>query len=146
MGVGELNNQAAQQERLVRTWRKRHPYVFVLGLGWAFIWVAGELQRSWSVVFAQWPSMQNPVDRLLNASDKEEADRLTDKWAKGKLKELNYVGISVCRRLPCDSSINLRKKIELIFGSRAPSSLAPSPPPSRGITSVPIRGAPRSVG
>lgn len=47
------------------------------------------------VVFAPWPSMQNPVDHLLNISDTEEADKLTEKWTRGKLKELQYVGLSV---------------------------------------------------
>ena len=41
--------------------------------------------------------MHDPISNLLNAADAEEADRLTEKWTDAKLKELNYVGISVRR-------------------------------------------------
>ncbi|KAL8831671.1 MAG: hypothetical protein Q9170_005194 [Blastenia crenularia] len=38
--------------------------------------------------------MSDPISHLLNVTDTHEADKLTEKWADGKLKELNYVGVS----------------------------------------------------
>ncbi|KAL8937494.1 MAG: hypothetical protein Q9211_003666 [Gyalolechia sp. 1 TL-2023] len=38
--------------------------------------------------------MHDPVSRFLNATDAKEADSLTEMWTKGKLKELQYVGLS----------------------------------------------------
>lgn len=48
--------------------------------------------------------MHDPVNYLLNASTDIEADKLTEKWTDGKLKELEYVGLTVrmrrCSELP----------------------------------------------
>ncbi|MCJ1235150.1 hypothetical protein MMC14_003116 [Varicellaria rhodocarpa] len=45
-------------------------------------------------MFATWPSMYDPVKSLLNAPDETEAEKLTERWMKAKLKELNYVGLT----------------------------------------------------
>ena len=47
------------------------------------------------IVFAPWPSMHDPIKLLLNAQDRELADRLTEKWTVAKLSELQYVGLTV---------------------------------------------------
>lgn len=66
--------------------------------------MARALRRLLSIVFATWPSMHDPVNYLLNASTDIEADKLTEKWTDGKLKELEYVGLTVrmrrCSELP----------------------------------------------
>lgn len=79
-------------EQLTQPW-KRHPYLF--GPGWIIIWLIAKTRETLAVVFATWPSMHDPISNLLNAADAEEADKLTEKWTDAKLKELNYVGISV---------------------------------------------------
>lgn len=58
-------------------------------------WLIAKTRETLAVIFATWPSMHDPISDLLNAADAEEADRLTEKWTDAKLKELNYVGISV---------------------------------------------------
>lgn len=94
MGTGQSNRQTPVQEQLTQWWR-RHPYL--LGPGWIIIWLIAKARGTLAVVFATWPSMHDPISNLLNAADAEEADRLTEKWTDAKLKELNYVGISVCK-------------------------------------------------
>ena len=89
-----LSDRVSEQERHVIQGRRRFPLVRLSSI---YIWPAEGLRAGLSVIFAQWPSMHNPVDLLLNAADTEEADRLTEKWTKGKLKELQYVGLSVRR-------------------------------------------------
>lgn len=88
MGATPFGSQAPRQSRISQ-WRKGHPYLF--SLGWAFIL----FHKSLTVIFATWPSMHDPINNLLNAIDVEEADKLTEKWTDAKLKELNYVGLSV---------------------------------------------------
>lgn len=92
MGAGEWNVQNPEQGHLL-LWRKRHPYLF--SLSFVFIWIAAKLRNLLNVVFATWPSMHDPIIYLLNTADEKEADKLTEKWADGKLKELQYVGLSV---------------------------------------------------
>ena len=92
MGAGELNGHAPGQGHLLQ-WRKRHPILFALS--WVFVWFATEIRKALNIIFAPWPSMHDPMKRLLNVEDAEEADRLTEKWVRGKLDELQYVGLSV---------------------------------------------------
>ena len=92
MGTGRSERQTPIQEQLTQWW-KSHPYL--LGPGWVIMWLIGKTRETFAVVFATWPSMHDPISHLLNAADAEEADRLTEKWTDAKLKELNYVGISV---------------------------------------------------
>lgn len=68
-------------------------------------WLIAKTRETLAVIFATWPSMHDPISDLLNAADAEEADKLTEKWTDAKLKELNYVGISVCKT---ESSCNWR--------------------------------------
>ena len=107
MGAAELRNQSLDGGHLP-TWRRQHPYLFALF--WVFIFAAARLRRSLSVIFAPWPSMHDPISHLLNIAEAEEADKLTEKWTDGKLKELQYVGLSVrlLRKRPtlCDSSVS----------------------------------------
>ena len=91
MGIGVLSDRVSEQERHVL--QGRRPYFGRFNS--IYIRPTKGLRTGLSVIFAPWPSMHNPVDRLLNAADTEEADRLTEKWTKGKLKELQYVGLSV---------------------------------------------------
>ncbi|KAL9594765.1 MAG: hypothetical protein Q9219_006851 [cf. Caloplaca sp. 3 TL-2023] len=91
MGAGELPVELPTQEPLEK-WRSRHPYLF--GLSWIFIWSAMKFGKVLTIVFASWPSMHDPVSHLLNVADPKESDRLTEKWTDGKLKELQYVGLS----------------------------------------------------
>lgn len=88
MGATPFDSQAPKQRQLSQ-WRRGHPYLF--SLGWVFIL----FHKVLTVVFATWPSMHDPINSLLNATDVEEADKLTEKWTDAKLKELNYVGLSV---------------------------------------------------
>lgn len=53
------------------------------------------IRRVLSIAFATWPSMHDPVSHLLNTVDREDADKLTEKWTNGKIKELEFVGITV---------------------------------------------------
>ena len=53
------------------------------------------IRRILTIAFATWPSMHDPVSHLLNTVDREDADKLTEKWTNGKLKELEFVGITV---------------------------------------------------
>lgn len=92
MGAGEFSRQNPDQGHLV-LWQKRHPCLY--GLSWVFIWSASMLGKFLSIIFATWPSMHDPINHLLNAADPEEADKLTEKWTDGKLKELQYVGTTV---------------------------------------------------
>ena len=61
----------------------------------AIYWPYAKMCQGISVMFATWPSMYDPVKSLLNAPDDAEADRLTERWKEAKLKELNYVGLTV---------------------------------------------------
>ena len=92
MGTGALSDQASEQERHVLQGR-RQPYL--IRFNSIYIWPTKRLRAGLSVIFAPWPSMHNPVESFLNAADTKEADRLTEKWTEGKLKELQYVGLSV---------------------------------------------------
>lgn len=67
----------------------RHP------LSWPFAWLYNRLYGMLVIVFAPWPSMHDPIKLLLNAQDRELADRLTEKWTVAKLSELQYVGLTV---------------------------------------------------
>ena len=88
MGTGVLNDQTTGHQ-----WQVRHVYLF--RLAWVFVWLATLPRKVFTIVFATWPSMHDPIKDLLNAAEMAEADRLTDKWTDGKLKELQYVGLSV---------------------------------------------------
>ena len=92
MGAGKPIRQTPERGHLLQ-WQRRYPYLFCLS--WVIRWSAAELRKILAVIFAPWPSMHDPIKYLLNAADKEEADKLTDKWTDGKLKELQYVGLSV---------------------------------------------------
>ena len=61
----------------------------------AAYWPYAKIRQWISIMFATWPSMYDPVKSLLNAPDEGEADKLTERWMKAKLKELNYVGLTV---------------------------------------------------
>ena len=91
MGVflgGELKNETPNEER-ISFLRHRFPYSFF------FIWCYLKIRFAISVIFAPWHSMSDPIDSLLNIPDEEEADKLTAKWTKAKLEELQYVGLTV---------------------------------------------------
>ena len=93
MRVDQFNDEA--QEYGVRLgWKKKHPHLHALC--WPIIFTYREMAGALSVAFAQWPSMHDPVKYLLNASDAQEADKLTERWVEAKLRELNYVGLTVC--------------------------------------------------
>ena len=92
MGAGELNGETPQQGQL-RQLRDAHPYLFTLSQ--VFFYFHDQIRNVLSVVFATWPSMHDPIKFLLNVSDEHEADELTEKWTDAKLKELQYVGLSV---------------------------------------------------
>ena len=70
---------------------------YLLGPGRVVTWLIAKTREILAVVFATWPSMHDPISDLLNTADAEEADKLTEKWTDAKLKELNYVGISVSK-------------------------------------------------
>lgn len=95
MGAGELNDENLAQSQLLR-WQRHHPYLFALTR--TFIWFYAKIREALSIIFATWPSMHDPIKYLLNVADVQEADILTEKWTKAKLKELQYVGLSVRRR------------------------------------------------
>ena len=139
MGAGELNNQNREQ------WRRRHPYIYALSR--VFIGVAFQIRKLLTILFATWPSMHDPIIYLLNAADPKEADKLTEKWANGKLQELQYVGLSVSRikRLIAHHS-NLLLDLSLRCHTRAPLSPAPSPPLSPGTPFKTILGVPKHAG
>ena len=71
-----------------RQWRIRP-------LSWPFVWLYRRFYGILVIVFAPWPSMHDPIKLLLNAQDRELADRLTEKWTVAKLSELQYVGLTV---------------------------------------------------
>ena len=89
MGTAHPNHQTAVQEQLTQWWKH------LLSPGWVINWLIAKTRATLVVIFATWPSMHDPISNLLNAADAEEADKLTEKWTDAKLKELNYVGISV---------------------------------------------------
>ncbi|KAL8935987.1 MAG: hypothetical protein Q9216_005163 [Gyalolechia sp. 2 TL-2023] len=91
MGAHEVRGEVPKQGQLA-LFRSRHRYLY--GLCWIFLFSAAVFGKIWTVLFATWPSMHDPVSHLLNTTDVEEADNLTEKWTKGKLKELQYVGLS----------------------------------------------------
>ena len=74
-------------------WQAHHPHLFAVAR--IYRWFYAKVRKGFTVVFATWSSMQNPIDYLLNVRDAREADKLTEKWTKGKLKELQFVGLSV---------------------------------------------------
>ncbi|KAG8531830.1 uncharacterized protein KY384_003466 [Bacidia gigantensis] len=88
MGAGAPNGDTQNQGYL----RSQHPYVY--RIGWLVLWAWAECGKSLSIIFAQWPSMHDPIKYLLNVADHHEADTLTEKWVQGKLQELQYVGLS----------------------------------------------------
>lgn len=92
MGTHEGRSGVPDQGHLV-LFRSSHRYLY--NLRWIFRWSAAMLGEIWTIIFATWPSMRDPVSHLLNATDARDADSLTEKWTKGKLKELQYVGLSV---------------------------------------------------
>lgn len=149
MGTGQSERQAPIQEQLTQ-WCKRHPYL--LGPGRIIMWLIAKTRETLAVVFATWPSMHDPISHLLNAADAEEADRLTEMWTDAKLKELNYVGISV--RITWSSffvgDLFSRGSVKRILTAwcfiRARLSLVPSPPPSPGTRFKTIHGLPRRAG
>ena len=116
------------------------------------MWLIAKTRETLAVVFATWPSMHDPISHLLNAADAEEADRLTEKWTDAKLKELNYVGISV--RITGSSffvgDLFSRGPVKRILTAwcfiRARLSPVPSPPPFPGTRFKTIHGLPRRAG
>ena len=70
-------------------WRLHYP------LSWPFAWLYHRFYGMLVIVFAPWPSMHDPIKLLLNAQDRDLADRLTEKWTVAKLSELQYVGLTV---------------------------------------------------
>ena len=94
MGADELSGETPDQRPFL-LWRSHHPYLYLFS--WLSLWVYAQIRNAFSVVFATWPSMHDPIKSLLNVPDTEEADDLTDRWTKAKLKELEFVGLTVCR-------------------------------------------------
>lgn len=47
-------------------------------------------------IYGPGASISGPIDILLNAHDKEEQDRLTERWRDNRLSELSFVGVVVC--------------------------------------------------
>ena len=74
--------------------QRRHHAQFS-AFSWVLTWLGTMIRKVLTIAFATWPSMHDPVSHLLNAANGEEADKLTEKWTKGKLKELEFVGITV---------------------------------------------------
>ena len=126
-------------------WRRRHS--FLPNPTSIVSYLHAKTLSTLAVVFATWPSMHDPISNLLNAPPTE-ADRLTEKWTDAKLKELNYVGISV-RRTPSafrQRSFPRAANPDLAACIRARSSPAPSPRRSPGTRSKTTPGAPRRAG
>ena len=101
MGVGELDEGETPQQGQLRQLKHAHPYLFALSHG--FFYVHDQLRNVRTVIFATWPSMHDPIPFLLNEADDHEADHLTEKWTDAKLKDLQYVGLSVYRTTPFSS-------------------------------------------
>ncbi|OCL07628.1 hypothetical protein AOQ84DRAFT_319671 [Glonium stellatum] len=57
-----------------------------------------------SGIFAPDATTYGPIEMLLNAEDREERDRLTEKWRDNKLSELNFVGIVAALLTGCLTS------------------------------------------
>ena len=55
-------------------------------------------------IYAADSSTYDPIEILLNVDDKDEKDRLTEKWATHKMEELNFIG-TVVRISPVKSFI-----------------------------------------
>jgi hypothetical protein len=51
-------------------------------------------------------TVNGPIEALLNAKDRKERDKLTEKWRDHKLAELNFVGIVVCSFHPFHISLS----------------------------------------
>ena len=98
MGGGGGNNLNPENGPISRR-RRRQRSGF--GLRYVFTWPAMTVRQSLTIVFAPWPSMHDPIVVLLNVADQIEADGLTEKWTKGKLKELQYVGLTVRKKQRC---------------------------------------------
>ena len=81
---------------------ERYPLLYALN--YVFRWTASKVGALLSVIFATWPSMYDPIKYLLNVEDPQKADELTERWYKAKLKELQFVGLTVSV-----SSVPLRK-------------------------------------
>jgi hypothetical protein len=47
-------------------------------------------------IYAADSSTYDPIEILLNVEDKDERDRLTERWATHKLDELSFIGTVVC--------------------------------------------------